>query len=168
MVKLIFVLLVLLTVGAGIYVFVYDRTDSKQALIATPTPNRSSTSIPTNSEITTSIKDVIQAAVTNKSYADLDVYLTDPVHVILYASECCGNITKTAAVQQLSNLDAAKEQWNFDQESEVAKTLRDAVPEYFQHAVVGVSGDIVVAFRVNTENMIDQIAIVPAYTLIAP
>lgn len=167
MVKLIFALLVLLTIGAGVYVFVYDKTDSKQALVATPTP-QGTTTAQAETDTTATIKDVVQVAVANKSYTDLDVYLTEPVHVILYANECCGNITKEAAIKQLSYLDSAKEQWSFDQENEIAKTLRDAVPEYFQNAVIGVSGDIVVAFRVNAESMIDQIAIVPAYTLVAP
>lgn len=157
---------ILLVAAASGYYVIQSQKSAGTGVTPTPTQTAQPTISPTPQS--TDVREVIIQAVKTRQYSLLEPYITEPVMVILYASECCGSKSKKEAIQQLSYLNEAKEPWIFDEDNQTIKKAKIAIPDYFQNAVIGLSGDIMVAFKLNSENKIVQIAIVPKYTLIAP
>lgn len=56
----------------------------------------------------------VQEAITSGNTAAIEGYLSDPVTVILMASECCWEISRAEAVAQLSYVTGAPGPWNFN------------------------------------------------------
>lgn len=111
----------------------------------------------------------IKDAVTKKNYSDLGPYMAETVNVIIYASSCCGDYTKAQAIEQLKYLDAAKEPWDFDQNSAVVQKLATDVPQYFKDKTIGVaSNKYTAAFGLNSKFLIDKIVLVVDYSIVAP
>jgi hypothetical protein len=56
----------------------------------------------------------VQDAISSGNTAAIEGYLSDPVRVILMATECCWDISRADAVAQLSYVTGAPGPWNFD------------------------------------------------------
>jgi len=56
----------------------------------------------------------VRDAITSGNTAAIEGYLSDPVRVILMATECCWDISRAEAVAQLSYVTGAPGPWNFD------------------------------------------------------
>ena len=112
---------------------------------------------------------VIGEAIPAKNYSDLASYMTDQVNVILYASECCGQITKSGAITQLEYLKSAISPWDFSDNNPTAAKLAKADPTNFKDHVVGTSSNrYAVSFHLNDQYLIDKIFLVGDWKLIAP
>lgn len=55
----------------------------------------------------------IQDAITSGNTAAIEGYLSDPVNLIIMASECCWDITPAQAVAELGYVTSAPGPWNF-------------------------------------------------------
>ena len=55
----------------------------------------------------------VRDAITSGNTAAVEGYLSDPVRVIIMASECCWDISRADAVAQLSYVTGAPGPWNF-------------------------------------------------------
>lgn len=55
----------------------------------------------------------VQDAITSGNTAALEGYLSDPVNLIIMASECCWDITPAQAVAELGYVTSAPGPWNF-------------------------------------------------------
>ena len=96
--------------------------------------------------------------------------MTDDVVLILYATECCGTVTKTKATAQMSYLEGSKGSWDFSEGSSVrAKLIQNNPQNFSQDMIVGISSDkYVTGFKLNSQNEIERIILVSDYTLISP
>jgi hypothetical protein len=56
----------------------------------------------------------VEDAISSGNTAAIEGYLSDPVRVILMATECCWDISRADAVAQLSYVTGAPGPWNFD------------------------------------------------------
>jgi len=111
----------------------------------------------------------IKAAVAVKDYAALESYMAPQVSVTLYASECCGVLSKSEAGQQMAYLSNGTPPWDFSEVNTIIQKLILADPVNFKDRIIGVaSNDLTVSFSLNSENRIDKIFIVVDYKLIAP
>lgn len=170
------ILLVLLVVGGY---FLGKGQDNKAKpndavpVVSSSSPIPTSTSTPVaspagfvNSTATiAAIKDVVP----KKKYADLVPFMTDKVNVIIYASSCCGVLTKAEAIEQLKYLDSAESPWDFGQSTAIVQKLIADVPQYFTDKIIGVSANkYTVAFGLNSKFLIDKIVLVVDYTIVAP
>lgn len=127
-----------------------------------PTPSQEETSDFVNPSATI---DAIKTLIPEKNYSELSKYMTDKVNVLLYASECCGFITKNATVNQMDYLNDAAN-WNFADNNPEAKKLEQKAPEYFKDAIIGTSQNgYAVGFNLNDKYLIEKIVITGNYQL---
>lgn len=113
------------------------------------------------------VSGAVANAVISQDFLGLKNLMTEPVGFILYATECCGSLTRDEAVGQLSYLNGANSAWNFDESNPVATQLQAADPANFGDSVVGTTSDhYVVAFHVNAAGKIDRIFVSADYKLI--
>ena len=84
-------------------------------------------------------------------------YMTNPVHVILQATECCGEQTPDEAIAQASYVEPGVP-FNFDQGNETIKNLKAKNPE-LAGTFIGISQNMehLIAFTTNSQNKITQI-----------
>jgi len=172
--------IILITFIGGAYYFGKNQSNIKPALTPTPTlyANSTPTEIPKELSATptptpknkTYVTENIEAAVSSKNYAALEGYMKNTVIVTLYASECCGQISKAKATGQMSYLSSSQGSWDFSQESSVRNKLIENNPQNFSSdMIIGISSDkYAVGFKLNSQNEIEKIIIVPSYNLIIP
>ena len=137
-----------------------------------PAPVPSPTSAPppisqTKPEV--DVSEQIIAAITSKNTQALEGYMADTVQVRLEASGCCGPITRSEALSQLSYLDQAVG-WNFDPANQILIDLAAAVPDYYGSGwIVGVaSNEYLVSFKLNDQNKIEAYNLAVTYKLLIP
>lgn len=185
--KIGFFILLLLLIGGGAFYFGNNYTN----LFPTPSPTPSPTPyifpteivsptktvkslpLPTTkpSLIKSELKANIKDALTSKNYAALEGYMTDKVGVVLEASECCGQLSKSDAIKQLDYLNNATPPWNFDDSNPIAASLRNNNPTNYGPAdsIIGIAAnDYVAVFKLNSENRIMGITMAVTYKLVVP
>lgn len=92
--------------------------------------------------------------------AALEGYMTDPVTVVLAASEKGGPVTPAQAVQDLNYLSGATDPWDFNLSAVTLASYKNGFyGQYFgDMTVVGKSAnDYVVSFMIDTNNKITTI-----------
>lgn len=104
-----------------------------------------------------SLQENIEAAVNSRNTQAMVSYMTNPVHVILQATECCGEMTPDEAIAQASYVEPGVP-FNFDQEDATIKNLKLKNPE-LANTFIGISKNMehLVAFTINNQNKIAQI-----------
>lgn len=113
------------------------------------------------------LQENIKASVNSKNTQAMASYMTNPVHVILQATECCGGITPDEAVAQASYVEPGVP-FNFDQGNETIKNLKTKNPE-LANTFVGISENMehLIAFTTNSQNKITQIRFAVSWKLFA-
>lgn len=117
----------------------------------------------------TSLEEIITAAVNSSDYATLEEHMSDPVTVILAASEAHGPQTPAEALISLEYLDNATGPWDFDLPPATVASYRGmAYGSYFPvGALVGKSTDnYVVSFTFNSSGQISGIFMSPSEDLL--
>ncbi|OGH37696.1 MAG: hypothetical protein A3B44_00310 [Candidatus Levybacteria bacterium RIFCSPLOWO2_01_FULL_38_21] len=132
------------------------------------TEGMSPTSVPKNTR--SYVSENIIAAVSSKNYAALEGYMSDTVSVILYASECCGQISKAKATGQMSYLNSSSGTWDFSENNSTrAKLIQNNPQNFSSDMIIGISSDkYAVGFKLNSQNEIEKIILVSNYSLIVP
>lgn len=104
-----------------------------------------------------SLQENIEAAVNSRNTQAMASYMTNPVHVILQATECCGEMTPDEAIAQASYVEPGVP-FNFDQEDATIKNLKLKNPE-LANTFIGISNNMehLAAFTINNQNKIAQI-----------
>lgn len=172
------VLILSAAVGGAYYFGTKKSTPNQQeATTVTPTKapvseNNLPTTVPsptTQPEPTIDVPEQIIAAMTSKNTQALEGYMADTVQVRLEASGCCGPITKSEALSQLSYLDPAVG-WDFDPTNSILVNLATTVPDYYGNDwIVGVaSNEYVVSFKLNNQNKIEAYNLAATYKLLIP
>lgn len=178
---------ILLAISTGLYFLVKEETKKKAAqpaatevnsqesvsklkiIIASLAPTQTVTpSNQTSGFINPSITIAsIKEAVVNKSYDNLLPYMDNQVIFSKYSSECCGEIQRNRAVDEMSVLDSAVSPWNFKDDNPIAEKLRLVDPDNFQDTVIGTSFNrFAVSFRLDNEYRIDKIIVIPDYRIV--
>ena len=105
----------------------------------------------------------ILTAVSSKDYESIGDDMADSVYVSLHASECCGDITPDAAIENLNYLNNATTPWLFDRTNLTLASLAATYPETMgPDFIIGISdNNIVVSFGLNEDNEINEIHIIP-------
>ena len=110
-----------------------------------------------------------KAAVESGNYAALEGYMAPSVSVGIAASECCGVLTPSKAMGQLSYLTKGTPPWYFSDANPIAAKLRTADPANFKDAYIGTAANrFAVAFHLNDNYLIDRIFMAIDYKLVAP
>ena len=91
--------------------------------------------------------------------------MTNPVHVILEATECCGEITPQEAADNMDYINDGIP-FDFNQNSEIIKTLKEKNPQ-LANLFIGVSQnkEHMIAFGINAQNKIDYILMAVTWKL---
>lgn len=111
----------------------------------------------------------IEDSVKSKNYAALEGYMAENVSVTLASSECCGTLSQSKAISQLSYLDNGTPPWDFTYPNPIETKLRNADPANFKDAVIGIASNrFAVGFTLNNKYLIDKIFMVIDYKLIIP
>lgn len=134
--------------------------------LPSPTPfDQNGTPSPTASPSAT--QEQIKAALTSKNYAALASYMNENVNFILYASECCGQITATEAASQLSYLDNATPPWDFDQTNSIITKIKAQYASEYGSLFMGIaSNEYLAAFGFDQNNKINIIKVAVTYKLL--
>ena len=103
------------------------------------------------------LQENIKASVNSSNTQAMTSYMTNPVQVILQATECCGEQTPDEAVAQASYVEPGIP-FNFDQENETIKNLKLKNPE-LANTFIGISQNMehLIVFTINNQNKIAQI-----------
>lgn len=112
--------------------------------------------------------ETIQSAIESKNYAALEQEMADTISVTLYASECCGLVTKTQAIKQLDYLSQATAPWIWDQDNAIIQQIKTAQPTTFGKGTIGISNNKYVLSYEVTEDKISAIYISASYELLIP
>ena len=167
---------VILTAAAGYLIFQNQKLINKLSQ-ASPSPSpqenvqkpqESPQTTPSPKTITLSVlRENIEASVNSKNTQAMASYMTNPVHVILQATECCGEQTPDEAVAQASYVEPGIP-FNFDQQNETIKNLKLKNPE-LANTFVGISENMehLIAFTINGQNKITQIRFSVSWKLFA-
>lgn len=140
-------------------------TIERTVTVQTPTPTGSQAEFVNPSATIESIR----ASVESKNYAALEGYMAPSVSVTLYANECCGSLSKTKAVQQLSYLTGGTSPWEFPLTGPLINQLEVAAPTNFKDAVIAIASNrYTAAFRLNNKFLIENIFMVADYKLLVP
>jgi|SRR3989344_3693594 len=111
------------------------------------------------------LQENIEASVNSKNTQAMATYMTNPVSVILQATECCGEQTPDEAVAQLSYVEPGIP-FNFDQKNETIKNLKSKNPELAGTFVaISQNMEYLVAFTVNNQNKITQVRFAVSWKL---
>jgi len=115
------------------------------------------------------VSEQIVAGITSKNTQALEGYMAETVQVRLEASGCCGPITKSEAMSQLSYLDPAVG-WSFDPTNPIIIDLATHSPNYYGSGwIVGVaSNEYIVSFKLNSQNLIEAYNLGASYKLLIP
>jgi len=115
------------------------------------------------------VSEQIITAITSKNTQALEGYMANTVQVRLEASGCCGPISKSEALSQLSYLDPAIG-WSFDPSNQILIDLAAAVPDYYgSDWIVGVaSNEYLASFKLNDQNKIEAYNLAVTYKLLIP
>jgi len=176
LIALAIITVVILTAAAGYLIFQNQKLINKLSQASPPPspqenvqkPQESPQSTPSPKTITLSeLQENIEAAVNTKNTQALASYMTNPVHVILQATECCGEQTPDEAVSQASYVEPGVP-FNFDQQNETIKNLKAKNPE-LANTFVGISQNLehLIAFTTNNQNKISQIRFSVSWKLFA-
>src|SRR3990167_9463229 len=113
------------------------------------------------------LQENIKASVNSSNTQAMATYMTNPVQVILQATECCGEQTPDEAVTQASYVEPGVP-FNFDQQNETIKNLKTKNPE-LANTFVGISQNLehLIAFTTNNQNKISQIRFSVSWKLFA-
>lgn len=152
-------------------------TDQKESSTVTPTISQAvnqniatatSTPAPTSTQQNYVSEQVI-ASIKTMNTQPLEGYFADNVNVRLESSSCCGIITKSEAISQLSYLDSAVN-WDFDPTNPIVQNLATASPNYYGTGwIVGVaSNEFIFSFKINSSGKVDAYNIGATYKLIIP
>jgi hypothetical protein len=80
------------------------------------------------------------------------------------AAECK---QKGGALENLDFLEDSGGAWNFDNESDIIKSLEASYPEHYSHAVIGTTSDLYsAAFQLNKDNQIVKISLSNSHKLL--
>ena len=170
---------VLLAFVGGAYYFGTQKLSSelKQDVLVVPTSeSEGKKTIPIKTlsptpqgEPSIDVSEQIIAAIMTKNTQPLEGYTADTVSVRLEASSCCGVITKSEAISQLSYLDPATG-WDFDPTNPILVSLVASAPTYYGSGwTVGVaSNEYVFSFKLNSNNKMDAYNISASYKLLIP
>ena len=177
MMLLLGILVVLLLAAGGYYGWqAWPRSQQQEESSSqTPTPVPTDTSsaeetaepatTPASSTpvtISAALRENIEAAINTMNTAALEGYMTDPITVVLAASEKGQPVTPTQAVIDLDYLSGATAPWDWDlSEATLTSYKNGFYGQYFpDNSVVGKSAnDYVVSFTVNSSNKISTVFI---------
>ena len=129
-------------------------------------PQESPQSTPSSKPMTLlELQENIKASVNSKNTQAMASFMTNPVHVILQATECCGEQTPDEAVAQASYVESGVP-FNFDQQNETIKNLKAKNPE-LANTFVGISQNLehLIAFTINNQNKITQVRFAVSWKL---
>ena len=171
--------LFILALAGGAYYFGTKKFTSSSREAATVAPTNipvSEKGLPatepsptTKIEPASDVPEQIIAAMKSKNTQALEGYMADTVQVRLEASGCCGPITKSEAISQLSYLDPAVG-WDFNPTNPILVNLATAVPDFYgSDWIVGVaSNEYLVSFKLNNQNKIEAYNLAATYKLLLP
>ncbi len=166
------VTLLILGVAGGAYLYGTRSDLFKKEVEAPATTGGSPTakSLPTSQpQVDVNVSEQITAAMKSKNTQALEGYMAETVQVRLEASGCCGPITKTEAMSQLSYLDPATG-WSFDPANSIILNLAAISPDYYGSGwIVGVAdNEYIVSFKLNNQNLIEAYNLGASYKLLIP
>ena len=115
------------------------------------------------------VKEQVKAVINTMNTQPLEGYTADTVSVRLESSSCCGVITKSEAISQLSYLATATG-WDFNPTNPIIVSLASAAPQFYGTGwTVGVaSNEYVFSFKLNSQNKMDAYNIAATYKLLTP
>ncbi len=170
--------LLMVSIAGGAYYFGKKQVSTTGSVSASPVATTvTSTLVPSPSPQTTaqSTSDFLNPSATiaaidelvpAKNYQDFGKYMTDKVVLGVYASGCCGTVSKAEAIKQLDYLNKA-DKWHFEANNKVAADLEAKNPDNFKDNVIGTSDNrYAVAFHLSGKFLIDKVFMVVDYKLI--
>lgn len=100
-----------------------------------------------------------EQAINAKEYDSTEELFTDPVEVIIEATECCGPVSPAEAAQHMDYMEQAGE-FNFDQDQQIVRKMKVNLADYFANDIIGVSPapeNAILSYRVNAQDKIERV-----------
>lgn len=173
-IPIIAILIVILLGALGYYIFQNQKligelsktpsateASPKQSPVISPSPEVS----PSPQFTTALTQNAIKTNVASKNYQGLTEYMTNPVHLILEATECCGTITPAEAVAEMSYIDEGIP-LDFNQNSATIVNLKAKNPA-LANKYIGISQtkEHLAAFGLDAQNKISEILLSVSWKL---
>ncbi|HEY5601221.1 MAG TPA: hypothetical protein VIK81_04015 [Patescibacteria group bacterium] len=167
--------LILIAIGGGAYFIGQKQADNNNLettpkAVATPAPTKSPTAnISSQEEVLTpdQIKSRIIEAIEKKEFEKLSGLMESEVTVILHATECCGPMTKSEAVDQTkSYLAQAVSPWDFSDSNPINSAVKEAYPQNYNDIVGNSKNEYLIGIELSDDNKIQRIAMSVSYKLL--
>jgi|SRR3989344_4326780 len=161
------VIILILVAGLGYFIFQNQILVKKLAGSPTPTPTPTSSAIatpqispkpsPTSKLTIKELQDNIEASVNSGNFAALTSYMTNPVEVILQATECCGPLSPAESENQMNYIEAGAP-FDFGPTNNTIVNLKAKNSE-LAGKFIGISknSEHLIAFGINNQNQITDI-----------
>ena len=167
--------LILIAIGGGAYFIGQKQADNNNLettpkAVATPAPTKSPTAnISSQEEVLTpdQIKSRIIEAIEKKEFEKLSGLMESEVTLILHATECCGPMTKSEAVDQTkSYLAQAVSPWDFSDSNPINSAVKEAYPQNYNDIVGNSKNEYLIGIELSDDNKIQRIAMSVSYKLL--
>ena|SRR3989344_497911 len=162
------VIILILIAGLGYFIFQNQILVKKLAGPPTPTPTPTTSSAiatpkvspkqsPTSKLTIKELRANIEASVNSGNFAALPSHMTNPVEVILQATECCGPLSPAESENQMSYIEAGAP-FDFGQTNNTIVNLKAKNSE-LAGKFIGISknSEHLIAFGINNQNQITDI-----------
>lgn len=105
------------------------------------------------------VEESIQNAVKNKSFTSIEDYFNKIVNFRYEDEKKLEKLTPSEIIEKIDSLDVFEENWSFNQENEIVKTLESTYPENYSNAFICYSDNYyLLAFQFDKQNMINKIS----------
>jgi len=115
------------------------------------------------------IESTFEEAINNRDELSMREVMANQVNYIEEATECCGKITKNAAVKNFLDYSKGTALFNFAETQQIVKQMRTNLPQSFsqeKYTKIGIGNDKkVVAYHLNAQNQVDGLYIAITHQL---
>lgn len=128
--------------------------------------NTNNANMAVNTNAAQEISTLFQAAINQSAYDLAADYMAETVYFVKEATECCGNITASQAVSELSYIDGVY--FDFSQDQLIVKKMKANLGDYgFANETVGIAETKqVISYHINANNKVDKIYLNISYDLL--
>ena len=163
----------LLLVGLGYFAYQNQKlvaefakqTEPTPTLTPSPSPQIAPSPTPSPKLSLSALQENIKDGINSGNTQALASFMTDPVNVILQATECCGPKSPAEAVSQLAYIKEGTP-FDFSENSATVIALKNKNPELSDKFIgISKSGEHLVAFGINPDNRITDIRMAVSWKL---
>lgn len=99
-----------------------------------------------------------EKAINDKDFAKVETLMADSVYYVIDASDCCGDISKKEAANNLQNYIRGVKSFDFDQDQQIVKQMKVNLAGTFARYIIGVADNkMVLSYQLDKQGKVDNL-----------